>query len=97
MYSIDYITSIEYTIANHKVVKIVDYSIISPQKVRSRYIDRFRNPESAHSSIMGVLMLIAIVMIMGGVVASSFLPLSQYRKRYRWHIWELPNPLRGLS
>ena len=39
MYSIDYFTSIEYIIENHKVVKDVDYSIIPLKKVRITYCD----------------------------------------------------------
>src|SRR5674476_690319 len=72
MYSIDYITSIEYLIAKHKVVKFVDYSIIHPSEKSTSHTPNSWNPESAHSSVMGVLMLIAIVMIMGGVVAFVF-------------------------
>ena len=72
MYSIDYITSIEYLIAKHKVVKFVDYSIIPPSEKSTSHTPNSWNPESAHSSVMGVLMLIAIVMIMGGVVAFVF-------------------------
>ncbi len=69
MYSI---ALIEYTIANRKVVKVMDYSILITKHTSKSHAAILRDPESAHSSILGVLMLIAIVMVMGGVVALLF-------------------------
>ena len=43
-----------------------------------------------------MLLLIAIVMIMGGVVTLRFY-LSLCRKKCRWHIWELQNPVKGVE
>jgi len=47
-------------------MNVVDYTITPPPK--SRYHTN-ENPESAYSSIIGVLLLITIVMVMGGIVS----------------------------
>ncbi len=69
MYSI---ALIEYKFAKHKVVKVMDYIIKSPPQRSKLHSANVRNPESAHSSVMGVLLLITIVMVMGGIVTLVF-------------------------
>ncbi len=69
MYSI---ALIEYKFAKHQVVKVMDYIIKSPPQRSKLHPANVRNPESAHSSVMGVLLLITIVMVMGGIVTLVF-------------------------